>query len=126
MFLERAYCIASPTGHGLSSDCLYDITREPVLHGADLEAKCRIMQTPKAAASCEWKKSWRSLRPEVLERIVPDAKLRALTVTNIFTQIFPANQFQSFMELMEFQRRERSLRCFGCIRHRQKGYGRLQ
>ena len=47
---ERAYCIASPRGHGLSSDCLYDIT---VLHGADLEAKCRIMQTPKAAASCE-------------------------------------------------------------------------
>lgn len=30
MFLERAYCIVSPRGHGLSSDCLYDVTRELV------------------------------------------------------------------------------------------------
>jgi len=55
MFLKRAYCIASPKGHGLPSDRLYDITRELVLHGADLEAKYQIMQTPKAAASCEKK-----------------------------------------------------------------------
>jgi len=53
MFLERASCVTSPKGHGLPSDCLYDIMRELVLHDADLEAKCRIMKTPKAAASCE-------------------------------------------------------------------------
>ena len=103
MFLERAYCIASPRGHGLSSDCSYDVTRELMFHGADLEAKYRIMQTPKATASCEWGKSWRSLHPELLERIVPDAKLQSLTVTNILRQTFPADQFQSLMELMEFQ-----------------------